>query len=132
MLRIVTATFIGGGIGALARELLMLGVRQGYDGFPLDILCANVVGSFVLGLAAALHARARIGDLANTFVGTGFCGGLTTFSSFVYASVVLMAASTVQAVVAVIYIVVSLVLGYIAVRLGQRLGGAGPAGQATR
>jgi CrcB protein len=125
MLRIAVAVFVGGGIGALLRELLMLGVRQGYDGFPLDILAANVVGAFVLGVAAALHARARIGDIANALVGTGFCGGLTTFSSFVYASVVLMAASTREAAVAVIYVVVSLVVGYVAVRLGERVGGAG-------
>jgi len=122
MLRVVILVFVGGGIGALVRELLMLGVRTGYDGFPLDILVANVVGSLVLGAAAALHARARIGDLANTLVGTGFCGGLTTFSSFVYASVVLMAASTTEATVAVIYVVVSLVLGYLALRLGERIG----------
>ena len=107
---------------ALARELLMLGVRVGYDGFPLDILAANIVGSFILGTAAALHARARIGDVANAFVGTGFCGGLTTFSSFVYASVVLMSASTREAIVAVIYVLVSLVVGYLAVRLGERVG----------
>lgn len=124
MLRMAIAVFVGGGIGALLRELLMLGVRHGYDGFPLDILVANVAGSFVLGATAALHARARIGDLTNAFVGTGFCGGLTTFSSFVYASVVLMAASTREATVAVIYVVVSLVIGYLAVRLGERAGGA--------
>jgi CrcB protein len=124
MLRVVIVVFLGGGIGALLRELLMLGVRSGYDGFPLDILLANVAGSFLLGATAALHARSRIGDTANSFLGTGVCGGLTTFSSFVYASVVLMAASTREAAVAVVYLVVSLVLGYLAVRLGERLGGA--------
>ncbi len=127
MLRIIVLVFIGGGIGALVRELLMLGVRTGYDGFPLDILAANLIGSLVLGCAAALHARSRIGDVANAFIGTGFCGGLTTFSSFVYASVVLMAASTQEAVVAVVYVLVSLILGYGALRLGERLGGRGKA-----
>lgn len=125
MSRLVLLVFVGGGIGALVRELLMLGVRRGYDGFPLDILAANLIGSLVLGLAAGLHARRRIGDLANTLIGTGFCGGLTTFSSFVYASVVLFAASGQGAAVAAVYVGASLVLGYLAVRLGQRLGAAG-------
>ena len=125
MLRIIVLVFIGGGIGALVREFLMLGIRTGYDGFPLDILAANVIGSLVLGGAAALHARSRLGDTPYAFIGTGFCGGLTTFSSFVYASVVLMAASTQEAVVAVAYIVVSLALGYGALRLGERLAGKG-------
>jgi CrcB protein len=124
MSRIVLLVFLGGGVGAVARELLMLGVRAGYDGFPLDILVANLVGSFILGLTAALHARRGIGDLTNTLLGTGFCGGLTTFSSFVYASVVLFAASGQRATMAVLYVVASLLLGYLAVRAGQRLGGA--------
>ena len=55
MLRIIALVFLGGGIGALVRELLMLGVRFEYDGFPLDILTANVVGSLILGIAAGLH-----------------------------------------------------------------------------
>ena len=125
MLRIALFVFVGGGLGALVRELLMLFVRVGYDGFPLDIFVANVVGSLVLGAAAGLHSRQRLGNLGNALIGTGFCGGLTTFSSFVYGSVVLMAASAQEAAVAVVYVVVSVFVGYTAVRIGQRIGTAG-------
>lgn len=125
MLRIALFVFIGGGIGALVRELLMLGVRVGYDGFPLDIFVANVVGSLVLGITAGMHSRMRVGDFGNALIGTGFCGGLTTFSSFVYASVVLMAASSREAAVATIYVFASMIIGYAAVRIGQRIGAAG-------
>ena len=123
MLRTTLFVFVGGGLGAGARELLMLGVPHAFDGFPLDILAANVVAAFVLGIAAALHARQRLGDAANNLLGTGFCGGLSTFSSFVYASFLLITVSSQEAVVAAAYLIVSLILGYAAVRLGQRLGG---------
>ena len=43
-------------------------------------------------------------------VGGGLMGGMSTFSSFVYGSVVLMHASIASAVLALVYIVVSLVL----------------------
>ena len=48
---------------------------------------------------------------------------VSTVSSFVYASFLLMTVSSQEAVVAVAYLIVSLILGYAAVRLGQRLGG---------
>jgi CrcB protein len=43
MLRTTLFVFVGGGLGAGARELLMLGVPHAFDGFPLDILAANVI-----------------------------------------------------------------------------------------
>ncbi|MGP8251277.1 MAG: hypothetical protein ACLQHF_04535 [Terracidiphilus sp.] len=46
-------------------------------------------------------------------VTTGIMGGLSTFSSFAYASTVLMKASLTSAIVAAAYVVISLVLGYI-------------------
>ena len=55
-------------------------------------------------------------------VGTGITGGLSTFSSFAYGIAVLMTASTASAVVASAYVVISLVLGYIAVIVGLKLG----------
>ncbi len=50
-------------------------------------------------------------------------GGLSTFSSFVYGAVVLMSTSEASAEVASGYVVASLVLGYIAVTVGMKLGG---------
>jgi fluoride exporter len=48
-------------------------------------------------------------------------GGLSTFSSFAY-DVVLMSASTASAIVASACVVTSLVLGYIAVVVGLKIG----------
>lgn len=122
MINTVILVFVGGALGAIIRELLMLGTPHLADGFPLDIFVANIVAAFLLGLTAALHARRVLSDDTNTLVSTGIMGGLSTFSSFVYGAVVLMGASTQNVLVAIVYIVASLAVGYGAVVLGMRCG----------
>jgi len=129
MINLVILVFVGGAIGAMAREFLMLGVPNLSDGFPMAILVANVVAAFLLGLVTGLHKRRAVSDDVNTMVGTGIMGGLSTFSSFVYGSFVLMSASVSGAVLAIVYLLVSLLLGYGAVRLGLRLGQGGAPAQ---
>jgi fluoride exporter len=124
---IIMAVFVGGALGAMLREFSMLMVPNLADNFPLDILVANLVAAFLLGLVTALHRRQIVSEGAEMLVGTGIAGGLSTFSSFVYGAVVLMSASTASAVVASVSVVISLMLGYIAVTTGLRLGGQGSA-----
>lgn len=123
MVKLAILAFLGGAAGSILRELVMLIVPNLADGFPLDILVANLVAAFVLGLVTALHSRNVVSDSANMFAGTGICGGLSTFSSFAYGMAVLTQASTASAVVAAAYMAISLALGYIAVIVGMRLGG---------
>jgi fluoride exporter len=113
---------MGGGVGAVLREYLMLQVRSPSDKFPLDILVANLVAAFLLGFVTGLYRRKAVSDGVNLLVGTGVTGGLSTFSSFAYGTVVLMLASAESAVVASAYVITSLVLGYVAVVLGLNLG----------
>ena len=127
MVNIVILVFVGGALGAVLREVSMLMVPNLADNFPLDILVANLVAAFLLGLVTALRRRQIVSEGAEILVGTGVAGGLSTFSSFVYGAVVLMSASTASAVVASVYVVISLVVGYIAVAVGLRLGGQGVA-----
>ena len=114
--------FVGGALGAVLREFVMLAVPNLADGVPLDILVANLVAAFLLGLVAALRGRQLVSEGVYMLVGTGIAGGLSTFSSFAYAVAVLTTASTASAVVASAYVVISLVLGYIAVIVGLKLG----------
>jgi fluoride exporter len=127
VVNIVILVFVGGALGAMLREFTMLMVPKLADSFPLDILVANLVATFLLGLVTALHRRQIVSDETNMLIGTGIAGGLSTFSSFAYGAVVLMSASTASAVVASFYVVISLVLGYIAVAVGLKLGGPGSA-----
>src|ERR1700746_3476159 len=111
----------------MLREFTMLMMPNPADKFPLDILVANLAAAFLLGLVTALHRRQIVSDGAEMLVGTGIAGGLSTFSSFAYGAVVLMSASTASAVVASFYVVISLVLGYVAITVGLKLGEQGPA-----
>lgn len=115
---------VGGGLGAILREFFMLMVPNLADGFPLDILVANLLASFLLGLVTVLHRRRVLSDDVSMLVGsTGIIGGMSTFSSLAYGSVVLLSASKASAAVASFYVVTSLVLGYLAVIGGMKLGG---------
>lgn len=78
------------------------------DKFPLDILVANLVAAFPLGLVTALHRSQIVSEGTEMLVGTGIAGGLSTFSSFAYGAVVLMSASTAGAAVASFYVEISL------------------------
>jgi fluoride exporter len=116
----------GGAVGAVLREFAMLTVPNLTHGFPLDILVANLLAASMLGFVTALHNRRAVSDAVNSLIGTGFTGGPSTFSSFAYGSTVLATASTQGALVAFAYVVTSLVMGYIAVIVGMKLGAWGP------
>ena len=76
---------LGGGAGANARYWLGVLVRAHHtSAFPWATFIINVSGSVVLGFAAALFLKhpdesRRVWYL---LLGTGFCGGFTTFSTF--------------------------------------------------
>ena len=122
MIKIILAVFVGGAVGAILRELFMQIVPNLADGFPLDILAANLIASFLLGFITALHSRKVVSDGVNSLTGTGIAGGLSTFSSFAYGVAVLATASATSASVASAYVVVSLGMGYAAVVAGLMLG----------
>ena len=123
MINFVILVLVGGGLGAMLREFVMLMVPNPVDGFPLDILVANLLAAFLLGVVTALHGRRVLSGDVYMLLGAGIMGGMSTFSSFVYGSVVLMHTSIASAVVALVYVVVSLVLGYFAIIVGEKLGG---------
>jgi fluoride exporter len=89
----VTALLVvlGAMVGAPLRYLTDRTVQRRHDSlFPWGTFGVNVAGSFVLGL---LYAAARAHGLPPqvlALAGTGFCGALTTYSTFGYETVRLM------------------------------------------
>lgn len=72
---------LGAALGAPLRYLTDRAVQARHDSvFPWGTFTVNVAGSFLLGLLAALPA----GEGVMAFAGTGFCGALSTYSTFGY------------------------------------------------
>jgi fluoride exporter len=72
----------GGAIGAAARYGTALAIPPRSGMFPVATFLVNIVGAVILGAVAALPAGwLPAHDLSRAGIGTGFCGGLTTFST---------------------------------------------------
>jgi CrcB protein len=83
---------VGGAFGAIARHLTDVSVRSRRGGgFPWGTLIANVLGSLVLGAVSGL-AAGTLAPWVSHLVGVGFCGALTTYSTFGYETVRLASA----------------------------------------
>jgi CrcB protein len=83
----VAMVLIGGAIGAPLRYATDLIVQSRHDSvFPWGTFLVNVVGSLVLGVTAGV-VSGTAPPWVFPLVGTGFCGALTTFSTFTYETV---------------------------------------------
>ena len=77
------AVFIGAGLGALLRWWLGLTLNSYFPRIPPGTLAANLIGGYIIGVAVAFFATySELAPEWRLFIVTGFCGGLTTFSTF--------------------------------------------------
>ena len=83
--------FIGGGIGCVVRYLISTLLKNEISSFPLSTLIANVIACVVFAITlVAIKNLQGLSDQLRFFVLTGFCGGLSTFSTFSYETMVLL------------------------------------------
>jgi CrcB protein len=114
----LVAVVLGGILGTgLRLAISQLVVPE--SAFPWATLLINVVGSFVLGFLVARVWPTAPGWL-RAGLGTGVLGSFTTFSAVIVSLLTLTAAG--MTLLAVVYLVVSLLLGFAAALLGVRLG----------
>ena len=79
----ILAISLGSAAGALLRWQLGLRLNSAFAVVPPGTLAANLIGGYIIGLAVAYFAQAPgLAPEWRLAIITGFCGGLTTFSTF--------------------------------------------------
>jgi CrcB protein len=74
---------LGSALGALLRWVLGLKFNSAFPTIPLGTLLANLIGGYFIGIGVAYFTQAQgIAPEWRLLIITGFCGGLTTFSTF--------------------------------------------------
>ncbi|MHC9293142.1 fluoride efflux transporter CrcB [Mycobacterium sp. LTG2003] len=80
--RELAAVFVGGALGTLARAGLETLLAPDPGRWPWPTFCVNIVGAFLLGyFTTRLLERLPVSSYRRPLLGTGLCGGLTTFST---------------------------------------------------
>ncbi|MER5625761.1 fluoride efflux transporter CrcB [Streptosporangium sp. NPDC002544] len=111
---------LGGAVGAPLRYLTDRAVQARHDTvFPWGTFTVNVAGSLILGVLAGAALSGVVGTGVQLLLGTGFCGALTTYSTFSYET--LRLAETGAVFFAVANVVASIVAGLGAVFAGLTL-----------
>jgi len=117
--RDLLAVLVGGAVGTALRLGIDTLVPHGDTDFPVSTLAINTLGAFVLGFLVA-----RVWPAATSWLraglGAGLLGSFTTFSALAVSLVSLTAAGF--GMLALAYLVATLVLGLAAAALGLRLG----------
>lgn len=104
---------VGGAAGAGLRWLVT--DLAGHNAYPWATLVINIVGAFILGLLVR-PASTKRSETVRLGIGVGFCGGLTTFSSFAVALAQQLSDGRIST--ASSYLVVSMSVGVIAIIAG--------------
>ncbi|MBC7401889.1 MAG: CrcB family protein [Microbacteriaceae bacterium] len=119
--REVAAVAAGGVIGTGLRLALDTVIPHGDTDFPISTLLVNIVGSFALGaMVATLWRRPNIPNWLKVGLGSGTVGSFTTFSALIVS--LLAEAQRGAWMLAVLYLLLSLILGFGAALLGLSLG----------
>lgn len=116
------AVAIGGALGALCRYGVALAFP--FLTFPWGTLMVNYIGTFLLGVLTSYAGKRKVAEWLRLAIGTGFCGGLTTMSTF---SKETMALWHTHVALANVYVLASFVGGlllcYAGIYVGERAGG---------
>ncbi len=113
----VLAVFTGGGLGSLCRYAFSLYLSD--TAFPAGTLAANICACFILGFLTGYLFKNNMSDHLKLLIGTGFCGGFSTFSTF--SKETLELGQNALGFTTVSYIILSIVLGVLAVYMGLLL-----------
>jgi len=112
----------GGLGGTFLRYIMAKNINQWTGGqFPHGTLAVNLLGCFLVGVFAVLSERKMLlDDNTRLFLMVGFCGGFTTFSTFILETSNLITNG--ETLRALINVLVSVLVGFCVFRLGILVG----------
>ncbi|MCM1320472.1 MAG: fluoride efflux transporter CrcB [Muribaculaceae bacterium] len=121
------SVFLGSGIGGVCRYAMSMGIDKlvvkaansgGCTQFPFSTFAVNILGCFIIGVLYALADKGvSMSPATKLLLTTGFCGGLTTFSTFSHENLLLFTSG--RHLTLLIYAVLSLLTGFLAARGGH-------------
>ena len=118
--RTVAAIFVGGALGTLARAALEEAFPHAATAWPWPTFGVNVAAAFLLGyFVTRLQERLPLSSYRRPLLGTGICGGLSTFSTMELEIVKMLSAHAYG--LAVGYAAASIAAGYAALHLATEL-----------
>ena len=110
-------SFIGGALRFLVSTLMK---NESASSFPIGTLLVNILGCFLIGVIYGLFVRySTTSHMLCLLLTTGFCGGLTTFSTFANESLQMLQAGNVGGFIG--YVAASVLLGILLVLFGYNL-----------
>lgn len=121
MLAQTLAVALGAAFGGVARFWIGVGARAAWGSdLPWATFAVNLLGSFLIGLSAALIASRQLGPEWQAFIVVGVLGGFTTFSAFSFENLSLI--QTGRWAEAALYVGLSCSAGIALAALGMSLG----------
>jgi CrcB protein len=116
----VAAIFVGGALGTLARAALAEAFPHAATAWPWPTFGVNVAAAFLLGyFVTRLQERLPLSSYRRPLLGTGLCGGLSTFSTMEVEILKMISAHAWG--LAIGYAAASIVAGYAALHLATAL-----------
>lgn len=112
-----TGSFFGGGLRYAVSQVVRL---PWCEAFPAATMTVNILGSFIIGFVYALGMPAWLSPTTRLLLTTGFCGGFTTFSTFMNENLTLLKSG--HYTLFCLYTLLSIAAGLLFVALGHQAG----------
>lgn len=120
----VLSVAAGSALGGVLRFLIsrLIQEKASASGFPFGTLAVNIIGCFLLGIIiGAAGNSSSVSQRVYLFLTVGFCGGFTTFSTFISENFTLSASG--DFLISAAYTAISLIAGLLALSAGLTLAG---------